>query len=106
MPSTAMHRIDCELVVVSLLKQDSMVCLQVDKSNMELQRWKSAASEKKTVLNIRKFRLRCRNLVPFGIADAFRGVGAAFVGTIPVALIYFAVYERVHLHFPVVLSSL
>lgn len=68
--------------------------MQVDKSNIELQRWKAAANEKRTVLNFQNFKFRCRNLVPFGLVDAYRGVGAALFGTIPVALIYFAVYER------------
>ena len=69
--------------------------MQVDKSNVELQRWKAAASEKRTMLQIGKtFRFRCRNLLPFGVFDVYRGVGAAFLGTIPVALIYFAVHER------------
>ena len=74
--------------------------MQVDKSNAKLQRWKAAASEKRTVLQIGgKFRFRCRNLLPFGVFDVYRGVGAAFLGTIPVALIYFAVHERTLLHY-------
>jgi hypothetical protein len=43
------------------------------------------------------------NYMPFGVKDLYRGLSGAIIGTLPVALVYFAVYESVppfHAAFP------
>eukprot|EP00892_Ulva_mutabilis_P001060 jgi/Ulvmu1/10955/UM007_0134.1 len=73
--------------------------LQVSRpNNVQLVQWKAAATHRRTVISLPGLHLRCRNLIPFGTRDVYRGLGASFLGTIPVALIYFAAYERTKAH--------
>ena len=61
----------------------------------QLVQWKATASQAHVWLraNGRVF-LSTRNFCAFGKKDLYRGLTGAFLGTIPVALVYFAVYER------------
>jgi hypothetical protein len=66
-----------------------------------LTEWKCEAGRKRIWLAVKgHVLLKTRNLLPFGLRDVYRGLTGAFLGTIPVALIYFAAYESTLLPFP------
>lgn len=69
---------------------------QISRPNVtRLVAWKEAASNAKVWLRIQgRAVIASRNYAPFGVRDLYRGLSGAFVGTVPVALVYFAVYER------------
>ena len=70
--------------------------LQIHRPNVpQLVQWKTVAGKRHVLLRARgRALLSVRNFCAFGRGDLYRGLSGAFLGTIPVALVYFAVYER------------
>lgn len=70
--------------------------MQIHRPNVpQLVEWKAVAQQPHVLLRARgRALLSVRNFCAFGKSDLYRGLGGAFIGTIPVALVYFAVYER------------
>jgi hypothetical protein len=70
--------------------------VQIHRPKIEqLNKWKEVANTKHVLVKVNGQNiLSTRNFCAFGVRDLYRGLSGAFFGTIPVALLYFAVYER------------
>jgi Mitochondrial carrier protein len=77
------------------LYRQTHVAMQISRPHVaRLTEWKAAASKVHVWLQHKGRPIICsRNFAPFGVRDLYRGVTGSLLGTAPVALAYFCVYE-------------